>query len=246
MLPHRGRPSAHTPGGGGPLVVAGHARRRSRAAAAAAPDVRHGLPRPQHQRLPRPSRPRLHRLHRRRRRHPRHLGSGAPAAGQPLELPAAVSRLLPHRAAGSSSGLLAVSDESIADGGKDWPKLVWIVDVREETKPVPISTCPLPPLKAFTKRGGRFGAHNLHENRPAPGTWTSETVVVGTFFNGGVRAFDISDAFRPQEVAWAVPPSPRKSRAKAIQLNDVFVDDRAVLYTVDRLIGGLYIYELRL
>src|SRR5256712_1247125 len=143
-------------------------------------------------------------------------------------------------------GLLAVSDESIADGGKDWPKLVWIVDVREETKPVPISTCPLPPLKAFTKRGGRFGAHNLHENRPAPGTWTSETVVVGTFFNGGVRAFDISDAFRPQEVAWAVPPAPRKSRAKAIQLNDVFVDDREVLYTVDRLIGGLYIYELRL
>src|SRR5207245_10457968 len=53
-------------------------------------------------------------------------------------------------------GLIAVSDESIADGGKDWPKLVWIVDVREETKPVPISTCPLPPLKAFTKRGGRF------------------------------------------------------------------------------------------
>ena len=143
-------------------------------------------------------------------------------------------------------GLLAVSDESIADGGKDWPKLVWIVDVREETKPVPISTCPLPPLKAFTKRGGRFGAHNLHENRPAPGTWVSETVVVGTFFNGGVRAFDISDAFRPQEVAWAVPPAPRKSRAKAIQLNDVFVDDREVLYTVDRLIGGLYIYELRL
>ena len=143
-------------------------------------------------------------------------------------------------------GLLAVSDESIADGGKDWPKLVWIVDVREETKPVPISTCPLPPLKAFTKRGGRFGAHNLHENRPAPGTWTSETVVVGTFFNGGVRAFDISDAFRPQEVAWAVPLAPRKSRAKAIQLNDVFVDDREVLYTVDRLIGGLYIYELRL
>src|SRR5437667_2520924 len=53
-------------------------------------------------------------------------------------------------------------------------------------------------------------------------------------------------AFRPQEVAWAVPPAPRKSRAKAIQLNDVFVDDREVLYTVDRLIGGLYIYELRL
>jgi hypothetical protein len=74
----------------------------------------------------------------------------------------------------------------------------------------------------------------------------SETVIVGTFFNGGVRAFDLSDPFRPREVAWAVPPAPRKSPAKAIQLNDVFVDDRGVLYTVDRLVGGLYIFELRL
>ena len=73
-------------------------------------------------------------------------------------------------------GLLVVSDESVADGAKDWPKLVWILDVREETKPVPISTCPLPPVKTFARRGGRFGAHNLHENRPAPGTWISEHV----------------------------------------------------------------------
>jgi len=143
-------------------------------------------------------------------------------------------------------GLLVVSDESVADGAKDWPKLVWILDIHEETKPVPISTCPLPPVKTFARRGGRFGAHNLHENRPAPGTWISEDVIVGTFFNGGVRAFDVSDPFRPTEVAWAVPPAPRKSRAKAIQLNDVFVDERQMVYTVDRLIGGLYIYEMRL
>jgi hypothetical protein len=143
-------------------------------------------------------------------------------------------------------GLLVVSDESVADGAKDWPKLVWILDVHEETKPVPISTCPLPPVKTFARRGGRFGAHNLHENRPATGTWISEDVIVGTFFNGDVRAFDVSDPFRPTEVAWAVPPAPRKSRAKAIQLNDVFVDERQIVYTVDRLIGGLYIYEMRL
>ena len=143
-------------------------------------------------------------------------------------------------------GLLVVSDESVADGAKDWPKVVWILDIHEETKPVPISTCPLPPVKTFARRGGRFGAHNLHENRPAPGTWISEDVIVGTFFNGGVRAFDVSDPFRPTEVAWAVPPAPRKSRAKAIQLNDVFVDERQMVYTVDRLIGGLYIYEMRL
>jgi hypothetical protein len=142
-------------------------------------------------------------------------------------------------------GLLVVSDESTKDGAADWPKLVWVLDNHVETKPVPIATCPLPPLARFARRGGRFGAHNLHENRPVPGAWHSEKIVVGTFFNGGVRAFDLSDPFRPVEVAYAVPPAPRKSPKKAIQLNDVFVDDRGVLFTVDRTIGGLYAYELK-
>ncbi len=142
--------------------------------------------------------------------------------------------------------LLVVSDESIVDGAGDWPKLVWVLDLREETRPVPISTCPLPPVERFGRRGGRFGAHNLHENRPGPGAWRSEEVIVGTFFNAGVRAFDLSDPFRPEEVACYVPPAPRRSPAGAIQLNDVFVDDRGVVYTVDRLIGGLYVLEMRL
>jgi hypothetical protein len=142
--------------------------------------------------------------------------------------------------------LLVVSDESTRDGAADWPKLVWIVDAHEESNLVPISTCPLPPVDEFARRGGRFGAHNLHENRPAPGSWVSESVIVGTFFNGGVRAFDLSDPFRPQEVAYHVPPAPRKSTHGAIQLNDVFVDDRAVVYSLDRFTGGLYTFELKL
>jgi hypothetical protein len=143
-----------------------------------------------------------------------------------------------------SRGLMVVSDEATREAGGDWPKLVWIVDVREETNPVPIATCPLPPLDEFKGRGGRYGAHNLHENRPAPGAWVSETIVVGTFFNGGVRAFDLSDPFRPREVAWFVPAAPPGSRAGASQINDVFVDDRSVVYAVDRLVGGLYVLEM--
>ena len=109
-----------------------------------------------------------------------------------------------------SRGLLIVSDEAVQDEGKDWPKLVWVVDVRDETNPVPIATCPLPPVDEFKGRGGRYGAHNLHENRPAPGAWASETIVVGTFFNGGVRAFDLSDPFRPTEAAYYVPAPPAR------------------------------------
>jgi len=137
--------------------------------------------------------------------------------------------------------LLVVSDEATKPAAADWPKLVWIVDAREESKLVPISTCPLP-VKAFANRGGRFGAHNLHENRPT--LWSSEQYVIGTFFNGGVRIFDISNQFQPQEVATFVPPAPRKSPMKAIQINDVLVDEREIVYAVDRMIGGLYTLEL--
>jgi hypothetical protein len=142
--------------------------------------------------------------------------------------------------------LLVVSDESTVNAAGDWPKLVWVVDMRDEHNLVPLSTCPLPPVDEFAQRGGRFGAHNLHENRPAPGAWVSEQVVVGTFFNGGVRAFDLSNPFRPEEVAHYVPAAPAGSRAGAAQINDVFVDERGVVYAVERLVGGLYVLELGL
>src|SRR5215831_4622049 len=140
--------------------------------------------------------------------------------------------------------LLIVSDECVQTDGKDWPKLVWVVDARMETNLVPISTCPMPPVQTFTSNGGRFGAHNLHENLPVPGSWRSESIIVGTFFGGGVRAFDVSNPYRPEEIAYYVPPAPKLSKAGSIQLNDVYVDDRGIVFTVDRFAGGLYALEM--
>jgi len=142
--------------------------------------------------------------------------------------------------------LLIVSDECIKDNGFDWPKLVWVVDARSESNPVPISTLPPAPHATFARRGGRFGAHNLHENLPVPTSWTSDQIVIGTFFNAGVRAYDIGDPFQPREVAYFVPGAPARSPAGAIQLNDVYVDERRIVYTVDRYAGGLYILEMTL
>jgi hypothetical protein len=143
-------------------------------------------------------------------------------------------------------GLLVVSDECIQDDGADWPKLVWVVDARVEANLVPIATFPAPPYEAFAKRGGRFGAHNLHENLPVPTSWRSDQIIVGTFFNAGVRAYDISNPYQPQEVAYFVPGAPRMSPVGAVQLNDVYVDERRIVYTVDRHVGGLYILEMTL
>jgi hypothetical protein len=141
-------------------------------------------------------------------------------------------------------GLLIVSDECVKDAGEDWPKMTWVVDAREEKNLVPISTLPLPPKEAFANRGGRYGSHNMHENQPSPQSFRSDKIVVATFFGGGVRAFDTSNPFQPQEVAYFVPAAPKLSAKGAIQLNDVWVDERGLVYTVDRFGGGLYILEM--
>jgi hypothetical protein len=143
-----------------------------------------------------------------------------------------------------SRDLLIVSDECTKDDGKDWPKMTWVVDAHDETNLVPISTLPLPPVETFGKRGGRYGSHNMHENQPGPASFRSDTIHVCTFFNGGVRAFDTSNPYQPQEIAYFVPGAPKMSAAGAIQINDVWVDENRIIYCVDRFAGGLYILEM--
>jgi hypothetical protein len=140
--------------------------------------------------------------------------------------------------------LMLVTDESTVNNAADWPKLIWILDARDEKNLVSIATCPMPPVDAFKDRGGRFGAHNIHENVPLPTSWQSEDIVLGTFCLGGLRAYDISNPYTRLDVATFVPPPPKGTPAGAVQLNDVFVDERQVVYTVDRHTGGLYILEM--
>jgi len=141
-------------------------------------------------------------------------------------------------------GLLLVTDECVQKDGTDWPKLVWVLDARDEKNLVSIGTLPVSGVKPNLHRGGRCGAHNLHENPPAKGVWRSEDIVLGTFFNAGVRAYDIRDPYEPKEVASFVPPAPEGSPVGTAQINDVLVDDRGVIFAVDRHSGGLYCLEM--
>jgi hypothetical protein len=65
-----------------------------------------------------------------------------------------------------------------------------------------------------------------------------------------VRAFDVSDPYRPVEVAAFVPPQPtrlmdhRPNRPNVIQSSDVFVDAEGLVYSTDYN-GGLYILEFQ-
>jgi len=141
-------------------------------------------------------------------------------------------------------GLAIITDECVKDNGEDWPKLTWIVNAQDERNLVPIATMPLPDPEIWCKRGGRFGSHNMHENYPGPCSFRSENLIVATFFNGGLRAFDISNPYQPREAAYFVPGAPKLAPSGAIQINDVWVDERGIVYAVDRFAGGLYILEM--
>jgi len=138
--------------------------------------------------------------------------------------------------------LLVVSQEAVREGGEDYPKLVWLMDNRVETNPVIISTFPMADTDDFFNRPGRFGAHNLYENQPGPTSFHSDHLVFGTFFNAGIRVFDTSNPFQPEEIAYFIPEIPQTAEANGI--NDVHVDENGILYVVDRIKGGLYILEL--
>jgi hypothetical protein len=119
-----------------------------------------------------------------------------------------------------------------------------MVDIAEETSPRPLAAFPAPEnLDELCKRGGRFGAHNIHVNRPSPYSRTLTQTVVGSFFNGGVRVYSIAEPRQPEEIGFLVPVAPPGNRAGTIQMNDVYVDEKGWIYANDRFSGGLYILE---
>jgi len=144
--------------------------------------------------------------------------------------------------------LLVVLDEAVLDHQEDGEKFIWLFDVREPSNPVSISTFPGPSETEYRQKPGHFGPHNLHENRP--GSFVSSQLIFATYQNAGVRAFDVSDPYRPVEVAAFVPPQPtrlmdhRPNRPNVIQSSDVFVSAEGLVYSTDYN-GGLYIIEFQ-
>jgi len=137
---------------------------------------------------------------------------------------------------------IVTSHEAVEDNCTDGDKRIDIYRNAPRSTLTRIATLPAPDNAAeLCARGGRFGAHNIFEHTPDEPTWWSDDVVIGSFFNGGVRVYDVSDPFAPREAAFYVPEAPAGSPAGAIQINDVYVDDRGVIFAGDRFAGGLYV-----
>ena len=146
----------------------------------------------------------------------------------------------------SERNLLVVVDEAVLDNCQDGIKFIWLFDIREPSNPVSISTFPTPSDADYVNKGAHFGPHNIYENRP-DGLVSSDTIFA-TYQNAGIRVFDISDEYRPEEIAAFVPPEPatladkRPNRQKVIQSCDVWVSKEGLVYSND-FNGGLYILE---
>ena len=86
----------------------------------------------------------------------------------------------------------------------------YMVDVKDPKNPKIIGFFPRPeappdaPYNDFCMARGRFGSHNT-QCWLAPGT-SNPAIIAITWFNAGVRIFDISNPVAPKEVAWFVPP----------------------------------------
>jgi hypothetical protein len=107
-------------------------------------------------------------------------------------------------------GIIVTNSEPLnPDCNESWlPN--WVLDVRDPRNPVPIAQLPRPkppadaPYTDFCFARGRFGAH-ITPSLNAPGKM-SNTFMALSFFNAGIRCYDLSDPTQPKEVASFVAP----------------------------------------
>jgi hypothetical protein len=128
--------------------------------------------------------------------------------------------------------VLLVADEDVAKLEPGPPSFLWLVDITDERRPVPFASFQVDGIDG-TAQPEFTGCHQPVE------TITGTEVPVA-WFAYGLRIVDISRPHALREVAHFLP-APPAGHARVCS-NDVFVDDRGLIYLIDR--GrGLHILE---
>ncbi len=128
--------------------------------------------------------------------------------------------------------VMIAADEDVAKLEPGAPSFLWLVDITDERHPTPFATFQVAgvdgnPQPEFT------GCHQPCER-------VTGTEIPVAWFAHGLRIVDIADPHAPREVAHFLPAIPEG--ASRVSSNDVEVDDRGLLYLIDR--GrGLHILE---
>ena len=128
--------------------------------------------------------------------------------------------------------VMIAADEDVAKLEPGAPSFLWLVDITDERHPTPFASFQVAgidglPQPEFT------GCHQPCER-------VTGTEIPVAWFAHGLRIVDIAQPHAPREVAHFLPAVPEGS--SRVSSNDVEVDERGLLYLIDR--GrGLHILE---
>jgi hypothetical protein len=143
--------------------------------------------------------------------------------------------------------LLFASSEA-SQWGCDKTPMNWaaMIDNKDPKKPRLMSIFPPPrppkdaPYKSFCDKEGRFGPHNTVMELHNPDVHRQGDHMYITWFNAGVRVYDISDPYMPTDVGYFLPPerpdAPAHEGPHAAPTNwmeDITQDARGYIYADD-------------
>jgi hypothetical protein len=124
----------------------------------------------------------------------------------------------------------------------------YMLDITNETKPFPVSVWQVP-VGNFCEKGGRFGPHQSAETVNGKINRFEDKTAWLAYFNAGIRIVDLSNPYRIEELGYYIPKTNKNShpivqnQKTAIQINDVDIDHRGLVYASDRVGTGLFILE---
>jgi hypothetical protein len=128
--------------------------------------------------------------------------------------------------------VMLAADEDVAKLEPGPPSFLWLVDITDERRPVPFASFQVTGVDGSTQPEFT-GCHQPSER-------ITGTEIPVAWFAHGLRIVDIADPHAPREVAHFLPAVP-DGQARVCS-NDVCVDDRGLIYLIDR--GrGLHILE---
>jgi hypothetical protein len=122
--------------------------------------------------------------------------------------------------------VLLVADEDVAKLRPSAPSAMRVYDITDERSPQKIATFQTPAL------AGNDAAQPQMTGCHQPSERFEGTVVPCAWFAQGLRLVDMADPLNPREVGFYEPDVP--PGCERVSSNDVTVDDRGLIYLVDR------------